>query len=67
MALRGGRGLSPHTEEAVRSAVIGSVRGAACELLEFIGCGEGMSNILKHIKERFGRDLPKLNYKKNFS
>ena len=29
--------LATHTEEAVRSAVIGSVRGAACELLEFIG------------------------------
>ena len=25
--------LATHTEEAVRSAVIGSVRGAACELL----------------------------------
>ena len=28
--------LTTHTEEAVRSAVIGSVRGAAHELLEFI-------------------------------
>ena len=26
--------LATHTEEAVRSAVIGSVRGAACELLK---------------------------------
>ena len=41
--------LATHTEEAVRSAVIGSVRGAACELLEFIGYGEEMSDILKHI------------------
>ena len=38
-------------EEAVRSAVIGSVRGAARELLKFIGYGEEMSVILKHIKE----------------
>ena len=43
--------LSTHTEEVVRSAVIGSVRGAARELLEFIGYGEEMSDILKHIKE----------------
>ena len=35
-----------HTEEAARSAVIGSVRGAACELLEFIAYGEEMSVIL---------------------
>ena len=47
--------LATHTEEAVRSAVIGSVRGAARELLEFIGYGEEMSSILKHIKERFGQ------------
>ena len=32
--------LATHTEEPVRSAVIGSVRGAACELLGFIGYGE---------------------------
>ena len=32
--------LATHTEEAVRSAVIGSVRGAAHELLEFKGYGE---------------------------
>ena len=43
--------LATHTEEAVRSAVIGSVRGAARELLEFIGYGEEMSAILRHIKE----------------
>ena len=35
--------LATHTEEVVRSAVIGSVRGAACKLLEFIGYGEEMS------------------------
>ena len=43
--------LATHTEETVRSAVIGSVRGAACELLEFISYGEEMSAILKHIKK----------------
>ena len=43
--------LATHTEEAVRSAVIGSVRGVTRELLEFIGYGEEMSDILKHIKE----------------
>ena len=43
--------LATHTEEAVRSAVIGSVREAANELLEFIGYGEEMSVILSHIKE----------------
>ena len=43
--------LATHTEEAVRSAVIGSVREAACELLEFIGYGEEISIILRHIKE----------------
>ena len=32
--------LATCTEEAVRSAVIGSVRGVARELLEFIGYGE---------------------------
>ena len=43
--------LASHTEEAVRSAVIGSVRGAALELLEFIDYGEEMSVILWHKKE----------------
>ena len=43
--------LATHTEEAVRSAVIGLVRGAACKFLEFIGYGEELSVILRHIKE----------------
>ena len=42
--------LATHIEEAVRSAVISSIRGAAHELLEFIGYGEEMSVILRHIK-----------------
>ena len=58
--------LATHTEEAVRSAVIGSVRGAAHELLEFIGYGEEMSDILRHIKERFGQGPSKAKLQKEF-
>ena len=43
--------LATHTEEAVRSAVTESVRRVAHELLEFIGYGEEMGVILRHIKE----------------
>ena len=56
--------LSTHTEEAVRSAVIGSVRGAAPELLESIGYGEEMSVILRHIKEQFGQGPSKAKLQK---
>ena len=59
--------LATHTEEVVRSAVIGSVRGAAHELLEFIGYGEEMSDILRHIKERFGQGPSKAKLQKEFS
>ena len=58
--------LATHTEEAIRSAVIGSVRGAAHELLEFIGYGEEMGDILKHIKERFGQGPLKANLQIEF-
>ena len=58
--------LATHTEEAVRSAVIGSLRGAAHELLEFIGYGEEMSDILRHIKERFGQGPSKAKLQKEF-
>ena len=58
--------LATHTEEAVRSAVIVSVRGAAHELLEFIGYGEEMGDILKHIKERFGQGPSKAKMQKEF-
>ena len=37
-----------------------SVGGAAHELLEFIGYGEEMGDILKHIKERQGPSKAKL-------
>ena len=58
--------LATHTEESVRSAVIGSVRGAVHELLECIGYGEEMGNILKHIKERFGQGPSKAKLQKEF-
>ena len=58
--------LATHTEEAVRSAMIGSVRGAAHELLEFIGYGEEMGIILRHIKERFGQGPSKAKLQKEF-
>ena len=58
--------LATHTKEAVRSAVIGSVRGAAQELLEFIGYGEEMSAILRHIKERFAQGPSKAKLQKEF-
>ena len=58
--------LATHTGEAVRSAVIGSVRGAAHELLEFIGYGEEISVILRHIKEQFGQGPSKAKLQKEF-
>ena len=59
--------LATHMEEAVRSAVIGSVRGATHELfLEFIGYGEEMGDMLKHIKERFGQGPSKAKLQKEF-
>ena len=58
--------LATHTEEEVRSEVIGSVRGATHELLEFVGYGEEMGNILRHIKERFGEGPLKGKLQKEF-
>ena len=58
--------LANYMEEAVRSAVIGSVRGAAHELLEFIGYGEEMGVILRQIKEHFGECPSKAKLKKEF-
>ena len=58
--------LATHTEEAVRSAVIGSVGGVAHELLEFIGYGEEISVILRHIKEQFGQGPSKAKLQKEF-
>ena len=58
--------LATHTEEVVRSAVIGSIRGATLELLEFTGCGEEISVILRHIKEWFGQGPSKAKLWKEF-
>ena len=58
--------LATHMEEAVRSAVIGLFRGAVHELLEFIGYGEEMSVILRHIKEQFGQGPSKAKIQKEF-
>ena len=58
--------LATYTEEAVKSAVIGSVRGEAHELLEFIGYGEEMNDILRHIKEQFGQSPSKAKPQKEF-
>ena len=57
--------LATHTEEAVRSAMIGLVRGAARELLEFIGYGEEMGIILRHIKG-LGQGPSKAKLQKEF-
>ena len=57
--------LVTHTEEAVQSAVIGSVRGAAHELLEFICYGEEMGVTLRDIKECFGQGPSKANSRRN--
>ena len=58
--------FTTHKEEAVRSAVIGSVRGAAHELLESIVYGEEMGVILRHIKEHFGQGPSKAKLQKEF-
>ena len=66
MAFPGGGALATHMEEAVRPAVIGSVRGAACKLLQFIGYGEEMDVILRHITDCFGEGPSKAKFQKEF-
>ena len=46
--------------------MIGSVRGAAHELLEFIRYGKEMDVILRHIKEHFGQMPLKAKLQKEF-
>ena len=58
--------LATHMEEVARSTVIGCIRGAAHELLEFIGYGGEMDVILRHIKQHFGQDLSKAKFQKEF-
>ena len=49
--------LDTHTPEAVRSALIRSVRGAARELVGFIGYQAELGVILKSLEKRFGKKL----------
>ena len=42
------------------------MRGAARELLVFIGYGKEMSDILKHIKEQIGQGPSKAKLQKEF-
>ena len=58
--------LATHMEEAVRMEVIGSVRGAAHELLEFIEYSKEMDVIIRHIKEHFGWGPSKAKLQKEF-
>ena len=58
--------LGTHTEEAVRSAIIGSVRGGARELLEFLGYDERISEIIRNFKERFCSGMSKFQIQKEF-
>ena len=58
--------LATYMEEAVRSAVIGSVRGAGHELFKFIGYGKEMDVIIRHIKECFGQGPSKAKFQKEF-
>ena len=47
--------MDSHCEEAVRSAIVRSVRGEARELMRFIGFRTNLDTILIGIEERFGR------------
>ena len=47
--------LDSHSEEAVRSAIVHSVRGEARELMRFIGFRAEISTILTGIEGCFGR------------
>ena len=58
--------LATYSEEVVQSPGTGSVRGAAHELLEFIGYGEETSVILRNIKECFGQGASKAKFQKEF-
>ena len=49
--------LDTHTQEAVCSVIIKSVRGAMRELVGFIGYQSELEVILKAIEKRFGKKL----------
>ena len=47
--------MNPHTEEAVQSGIIRSVRGKVRELIGFIGFQADLTYILDWVEERFGK------------
>ena len=49
--------LDTHTQEAVHSVIIKSVRGAMRELVGFVGYQSDLEVILKAIEKRFGKKL----------
>lgn len=58
--------LETHTEEAVRSAIIGSVRGPVRQLLEVNSYREELPMMIRRIKERFGMGISKVKLQKEF-
>ena len=49
------RALNCHTEEAVQSGIIQSVRGEVRELIGFMGFQADLTDILDQVEERFGK------------
>ena len=47
--------LDTHTPEAVRSAIVHSVRGVVCELVGFVGYQADLGTILKAIEKLLGK------------
>ena len=47
-----------HTEAAVKSAIVASVRGEAREIIEFKGLTTGLEELLDYIDERLGQTPP---------
>ena len=45
------------TEEAVRSAIVRSVRGEVREMISFLGFDGDLTDILKKVEKRFGKQL----------
>ena len=49
--------LKVFTEEAVRSAIVRSVRGEVREMISFLGFDGDLSDILEKVEKRFGKQL----------
>ena len=47
--------LATHTERAMRSAIVGSVRGEARDLVEYIGLEKPLEELLSRLEKRFGQ------------